>query len=82
MDLIDKKEKLTAVLGVFDSLLVAFSGGVDSTFLLAAAHEVIGDRLLAVTAHSPVHPFHEKTAARDLAESLTGNLDDLCRRDR
>jgi len=70
MDLIDKKEKLNAILEELDSLLIAFSGGVDSTFLLAAAHEVIGGRLLAVTAYSPVHPQREKDASRELAEAI------------
>jgi uncharacterized protein len=70
MDLIDKKEKLAHILGDFDSLLIAFSGGVDSTFLLAKAHELIGDRLLAVTAYSAVHPLSEKEAARDLAKVI------------
>ena len=37
------------------SVLVAFSGGVDSAFLLAVAHEALGGDVLAVTAASPVH---------------------------
>ena len=40
MNLNEKKEKLQNILKGFNSLLVAFSGGVDSTFLLAAARDV------------------------------------------
>jgi uncharacterized protein len=65
-----KKAKLTALLSELDSLLVAFSGGVDSTYLLAVAHGVLGDRLLAVTAFSPVHPESEKKAALALVENM------------
>jgi hypothetical protein len=43
-------------------VLVAFSGGVDSTFLLKAAHEVLGNNVLAVTARSPAFPEHELLA--------------------
>ena len=45
------------------SLLVAFSGGLDSSFLLALAHEVIGEKVLAVTASSIVHPAREREQA-------------------
>jgi uncharacterized protein len=50
--------------------VVAFSGGVDSTFVLAVAREVLGDRALALTAHSPSVPQAEREAARDLARLL------------
>jgi uncharacterized protein len=50
--------------------LVAFSGGVDSTFVLAVAREVLGDRAVALTAHSPSVPQAERQAARDLARRL------------
>ena len=65
-----KKKKLISILSDLDSLLLAFSGGVDSTFLLAVAHSMLGERLLAVTACSAVHPEQETRAAKDLAKKI------------
>jgi uncharacterized protein len=58
-----KKEDLIRRLKELDSLLVAFSGGVDSTFLLALAHEVLGDRVVAATASSITYPSREREEA-------------------
>lgn len=52
------------------SALVAFSAGVDSTFVLAVAREVLGDRAVALTAHSPSVPRAEREEARRLALAL------------
>lgn len=62
-----KISRLRAELGRYPSLAVAFSGGVDSTLLLAAAHEVLSDEksLVAVTAVSPVHPPDDIKDAAD-----------------
>jgi uncharacterized protein len=54
-----KRQALFDRLTALDSLLVAFSGGVDSTFLLAVAREALGKKLLAVTAHSIIYPRRE-----------------------
>lgn len=54
-----KKQALLDNLRALDSLIVAFSGGVDSTFLLAAAHEALGGKVIAVTAHSIIYPLSE-----------------------
>jgi uncharacterized protein len=55
----DKLDKLKFSLKALDSLIIAFSGGVDSTFLVKAAHDVLGDRVLAVTARSSTYPERE-----------------------
>lgn len=60
-----KREELIHRLHLLDSLLIAYSGGVDSTFLLAMAQHVLGERVMAVTACSPIHPLREKREALD-----------------
>jgi len=66
----DKLARLKALLAGWDGVLVAFSAGVDSTFLLAVAAEVMGRRAVALTAHSPSVPRAEREAARELARAL------------
>jgi pyridinium-3,5-biscarboxylic acid mononucleotide sulfurtransferase len=51
----------------FDRLVVAFSGGVDSSYLVAVAAAVLGSRVTAATAVSPSLPDHELAAARTFA---------------
>lgn len=65
-----KFERLTDLLREQDDLLVAFSAGVDSTFLLKAAHMVLGERAIALTASSPAVPPGELDAAKEFATSL------------
>lgn len=65
-----KFEKLTDLLRGSNQLLVAFSAGVDSTFLLKAAHLAIGARAIALTASSASVPPGELDAARAFAASL------------
>ncbi len=63
-----KKEELLTRLTNMDSLLIAFSGGVDSTFLLSMAHQALPGKILAATATSSIHPpweiIHAKKFAR------------------
>jgi uncharacterized protein len=66
----DKLRHLKAIVASCDGALVAFSAGVDSTFLLAVAREVLGDRAVALTAHSPSVPSAERAEARALARRL------------
>lgn len=66
----EKKQRLVEILKQFDSLIVAFSGGVDSTFLLAVAKQVLGSRVVAVTAASPVHPERETGSAVRIAKDM------------
>jgi uncharacterized protein len=57
-------EHLKELLREARSVLIAYSGGVDSTFLLTVAHEVLGDQVTAATAFSRVHASHETHSAQ------------------
>jgi uncharacterized protein len=64
----EKEGDLIRRLEGLDTLLIAFSGGVDSTYLLAVAHHVLGKGVLAATALSAVHPNKESAEARAFLE--------------
>lgn len=65
-----KLERLKALVATFDRVVVAFSGGVDSAFVLRVAQEVLGDRVLALTARSASLPRLELEDAVALAQEL------------
>ena len=66
--LMTKKEKLRKILSGFDRIAVAFSGGVDSTFLLKASKELIGDGVLAITAVNDFVPAREVEEMKTFCE--------------
>lgn len=68
MKVIDKLELLKSKIKEHESLVVAFSGGVDSSFLLKVAHEVLGDKVLGVTARSATYPEREFNEAVEFAK--------------
>ena len=70
MGLKEKRQRLVGILEAYDVLAVAFSGGVDSTFLLAVAKDVLGERVLAITATSAIHSRTESLAAAEIAMTL------------
>ncbi len=67
----DKLIRLKEVLSEMGSVLIAYSGGVDSTFLLKVSHDVLGDRVLAVTAISETYPEGEIQRAVRIATGLS-----------
>ena len=64
-----KKEKLKEILKGYGSLAIAFSGGVDSTFLLKMAHDVLGDNCAAVTGRSESFPEREYKESMDFCRA-------------
>ena len=70
MTLEQKARKIKSLILEMDSALVAFSGGVDSTLVLALAHDVLGEKALAVTAQSASMPDREMKACHQLAKEI------------
>lgn len=70
MNLVQKKTALMSRITALKSVLIAFSGGVDSTLLLKISHDALKDRVVAVTAMSALQPAHEQEAAREQARAL------------
>jgi uncharacterized protein len=67
-------DKARGIVRDLDSVLVAYSGGVDSSLLLKLALDELGDRAVAVLASSPAYPESEQEQARALARTLEARL--------
>jgi len=78
-----KEHALTETLTSLGSVVIAYSGGVDSAYLAVVAHRTLGDRAIAVTADSPSYPERHRRLAIDVARQFglsheiiqTGELD-------
>jgi uncharacterized protein len=68
----EKYDKLKRIIDEAGSAAIAFSGGVDSTFLFRVCVDLLGDRALAVTARSETFPTRELEQAKELAGQLGG----------
>ena len=65
----EKKQRLENYLRELGSVVVAFSSGVDSTFLLKTAHDILGEKAIAVTARSCSFPVRELNEAKAFCET-------------
>jgi uncharacterized protein len=66
----ERLERLRGIFRPMRSVLVAFSGGVDSTFVLKVAHDTIGDRVIALTTTSPTMPDDDRRTALEMAAAI------------
>jgi uncharacterized protein len=72
---VEKVRQLESLLRQHAPLVIAYSGGVDSAYLLAAAHRVLGDQCLAVIADSPSLPRQSLADALALAEKIGARVE-------
>jgi uncharacterized protein len=66
--MIEKEIALRETLSSIGTVVIAYSGGVDSAYLACVAHDTLGDRAFAVTADSPSYPEHHRRMAVQIAE--------------
>ena len=65
-----KYGELKKIMEKLDNTIVAFSGGIDSTLVLKAAHDALGDKVVAVTADSPSLPRRELEETKKIAQQI------------
>ncbi len=71
MEIARKYDRLKEILSTFSEVAIAFSGGVDSTFLARVARDVLGEKkVLLLTAHSPAYPRYELEESKRLAAEM------------
>jgi len=70
MSLDEKLQRLKSIIRGYESAVIAFSGGVDSSLVCAVAHEVLGRQVIAVTAISETYPPGEVEWAKKAAEHI------------
>ena len=68
--MLGKLNALKSMLKEMESVLVAFSGGVDSSLLLKVTYDVLGDRMLAILGASPSIPQYEQEEAKCIAKQI------------
>jgi len=66
----EKLESLKEILRSLESVVIAYSGGVDSTFLSKVAFDVLGDNVLAITVKAEIHPQWESEEAEEIARKI------------
>jgi len=69
-ELKQKYEQLKKIIKKLDSTIVAFSGGIDSALLLKAAYDILGEKVVAVTADSPSLPRKELEETKKIAQQI------------
>ncbi|HEV2171812.1 MAG TPA: ATP-dependent sacrificial sulfur transferase LarE [Candidatus Binatus sp.] len=65
-----KLDRMRAIFAPMRNVIVAFSGGVDSTLVLKVAHDTLGDRVLALTTTSPTMPDEDRDSALTMARQI------------
>src|ERR1700733_10416193 len=68
--MIDKELALGRMLSSLESVVVAYSGGIDSAYLACVAQRTLGDRAWAVTADSPSYPEHHRSVPIEIARQF------------